>query len=380
MYQPFVFKLDQGKNTILEKNDNELILSTTINLPLISLGFHYFLYRTKNAMSITKNLQSSNNFYNIVNPFEIIIPNYEDSINNLSKHYINKSIESKTFYKLWEIIFSFNICYQEKLNYTVIGDDSDIIVDTIKKYRQKLGNKKMVEKEHIISKQINELSAKQLNENLNKIKKTDLLIADCTLKWENENYQEQESYKLILGEIISALNLEADNVVLKIFETFTIPSIKLIYILSSFYDETYIYKPYFSKATNSEKYVICKGFKKSKSIKSLENIFDKIKPEKYVFDIFTDLELSTDYLNKFKIINIKIANPQQIMINEIIKYIKENNYFGEKYHSFREKQIESTNWWVSNFFPPSNNLYEKNKEDIQKQLKLIEGKNNLITL
>jgi hypothetical protein len=380
MYQPFVFKLEQGKNSILEKSDNNLILSTTINLPLISLGFHYFLHRTKNAMSITKNLQTSNNFYNIVNPFEITIPNYEDSINNLAKHYINKSIESKTFYKLWEIIFSFNICEQEKLNYTVIGDEADIIVDVVKKYRQKLGNKKMVEKEHIIPNQINNFSIKQLNENLNKIKKTDLLIADCTLKWENENYQEQESYKLILGEIITALSLEADNVVLKIFETFTIPTIKLIYILSSFYDETHIYKPCFSKATNSEKYIICKGFKKSKSLKSLENIFDKIKPEKYVFDIFPDLELSSDYINKFKIINIKIANPQQIMINEIIKYIKENNYFGEKYHTFREKQIESTKWWVNNFFPPSNNLYEKNKEDVKKQLKLVEEKNNLISL
>jgi hypothetical protein len=66
-----------------------------------------------------------------------------------------------------------------------------------------------------------------------------------------------------------------------------------------------------------------------------------------------------------KLINIKIANTQQIMINEIVKYIKENNYFGEKYHIQRESQIEATKWWSSYFFPP-NNVYEKSKEDLIK--------------
>ena len=74
---------------------------------------------------------------------------------------------------------------------------------------------------------------------------------------------------------------------------------------------------------------------------------------KFTFDIYPDLEFPTGYLNKFKFINIKIANPQQIMINEIVKYIKENNYYGEKYHNFREKQIEATKWWVNYFYPPS---------------------------
>ena len=81
---------------------------------------------------------------------------------------------------------------------------------------------------------------------------------------------------------------------------------------------------------------------------------------KFVFDIYPDLDIPQDYLDKFTFMNIKIANPQQIMINEIVKYIKENNYFGEKYHKYKEKQIVSTKWWVNNFYPPTNNIYEKN--------------------
>ena len=60
---------------------------------------------------------------------------------------------------------------------------------------------------------------------------------------------------------------------------------------------------------------------------------------------------------------------QQIMINDIVKYIKENNYFGDKYHIYRDKQIESTKWWISNFYPPSVNLYEKNKDELDKLFK-----------
>ena len=56
------------------------------------------------------------------------------------------------------------------------------------------------------------------------------------------------------------------------------------------------------------------------------------------------------------------------MINEIIKYIRENNYFGDKYHEFREKQIEATKWWASTFYPPSDNLYKKNKEELKKMV------------
>ena len=62
---------------------------------------------------------------------------------------------------------------------------------------------------------------------------------------------------------------------------------------------------------------------------------------------------------------------------DIIKYIKENNYFGDKYHAYRDKQIESTNFWINNFYPPSETIYEKNKEELGKLYKTIQEKLNL---
>merc|ERR1711871_475271 len=178
----------------------------------------------------------------------------------------------------------------------------------------------------------------------------DLVTADGGFDWDDENYQEQEAYQLVLGEIIAALRVQNKdgNFVLKLFETFTNSSLKMIYLLSSFYKECYICKPLFSRESNSEKYVVCKGFKydqkKDKKgldlkIGKLEYILERLSSNEYLQDIFPSLELPSEFVNQMRYINIEIANKQQIMINKIVVYIKNNNYYGDKYHEYRESQI-----------------------------------------
>jgi hypothetical protein len=427
MFQPMIFKLDNGKADILDKNaekDDNIVLSPTINYPLGSLGFHTFIHRTKSAMSITKNLQTKNKFYYIVNPFESTIPNYQDSINNLTKIYLSikddiPEIVSRTFYKIWEMLFAFNLADENQMNIAVISDNTNAVMQAVINYRQKLSSG--VSKDKIFNVSIDRTNEKYLEsskqflgyyeennpglikkaghkgkevaditsvKNISTFKKdiekskkfANLVIAEGSMNWNNELFQEQEAYQLILGEIISAIkvSVKSGNLILKIFETFTIPTIKLIYLLSGFYEETHIYKPFFSRVSDSERYIICKNFKYDQSkdsamlnkrTKNMELVLERMGSNKFVFDIFPDLELPLDYIDKFKFINIKIVNPQQIMINEIVKYIKENNYFGEKYHTFRDNQINATKWWVSMFYPPSNNLLSKSKDDIQKLIK-----------
>jgi len=430
MYQSFVFKLDSGKSDILDKGPNKdnLRLSSTVNIPLNSLGFHTFISRTnKSAHSIINKLDSKNDFYNVVNPFEPIISNYEDSLENLTKIYLNNkkdsiAILSRSFYKLWEIMFLFEIADKKDLKLVSIAKGMGSFVQAVINYREKLGygisNDKIYgitshdDKEHeklekfynskvsgllnihktfstseslkSTSKDDGDITkVKTINlfkKDIEKSKKyADLVTADGTIDSGDKLFEEQEGYQLILGEIITGLSVQAKdgNFVLKIFETFTMPTIKLIYLLSSFYDQTYIYKPFFSRNTESEKYIICKGFKYdqnkdsvllNKKIKTLENVLEGMNSNKFVFDIFHEMELPDSYIDKFKFMNYKITNKQQIMNNDIIVYIKENNYFGDKFHKYKENQIEATKWWVNNFYPPSNNLYIKNKEDLRKAL------------
>ena len=148
------------------------------------------------------------------------------------------------------------------------------------------------------------------------------------------------------------------------------------------FDNIYITKPLLSRLSDSEKFLICKNFKYNHDekkltnvIKMLEEILSKIDSNNFLNDIFVDFELPEDLINDFKFINVKLINQQQILINEIVKYIKENNYFGDKFHESKNKQIEATKWWINLFFPPSDNIYKANKESINEMFKNIIEKN-----
>lgn len=77
------------------------------------------------------------------------------------------------------------------------------------------------------------------------------------------NYQEQASSKLIFSQIITAIKCQAMNgiFICKIFDMNLLITVEMIYLLNLLYKEVIIYKPFTSRIANSEKYLICIGFK-----------------------------------------------------------------------------------------------------------------------
>ena len=415
-YKPFIYKIPSSNVSDIYKN-NSIISSSNIEQPLFSLGFHSFIHRTKSAMVITNKLETKNKFYYIVNPFEHNINDYEKDIAHVSESFLNKTdrdnipILSRAFYKMWEMLYLFDIASKDKMcmvglaegpgsfiqsfvefreqyfdpaNDTVYGltinsdnmmninktmIDSinsryENMINVIKTTKDMKGGAKTIKGSRTLKNELNTNgdltqvnTIKYLKENVRQ--KAYLITADGGFEWKNENYQEQEAYTLILGEIISAVSLQAKggSFVLKVFETFTHITIKLITLLTSFYEEVYVYKPFFSRATNSEKYIICKNFKDNDNMKhialleeTLQKCYKAMYNDKlFINDIFPDYNISQEQLNIFKYININIANIQQIMINNLVVYIKSNNYFGDSYHSYREQQIKANKWWIDYF-------------------------------
>jgi len=372
-------------NKINEKifNDDTITLTPFMVKPLFSLGYHHFIDRTREALSIVNKLDSKNEFYYVVNNFEPEISDYKDNIKNLTKVYINDIDKyfSKDFYKIWEILFIFDVINPKFKNIISLSYTSDKLNDDCVNCINKFSEK-------ILNKDTSEFNFKKTKTDNN----IDFIIAieDSEIVKKNikkiDNNKEQESYDLILEELLDILNLQKKNgnMILKIYDTFTMITLKIIYIICELYDEVYIYKPLLSRNSESEKFLICKNFKYSSSDKILSVIINKIKnilkeiksSDKFLNDIFLNLEIPEDFINNFKFINTKIVNKQQILINEIVKYIKENNYFGDKYHNYRNNQIDSTKWWLNMFFPPSNNLYKISKDNIEKLVKSTNDKNN----
>ena len=431
--KPFIIKLQTEKSNILDninsdnitKGHQNIVISEIINHPLISLGYHSFLHRTKNSMSITNNLETRLD-YHIVNKFGHKIKNYNDDIGNYTKTFLGikkdqPNIQSRAFYKMWEILYYFDIANQKKLVYAGIAEAPGSFLQSVLKFREYYNLGIENDKQYAITmnntddsnfiefgKQfLNYYNNKYPNlinvhktyptENAKKFKSRDdgditkiktislfkkeiikdknyidLVTADGGFEWNDENYQEQEAYQLILGEAITALHIQAEkgHFVLKLFETFTYVTIKIIYILMGFYDEVYIHKPFMSRESNSERYLICKNFKfdqkKDKNflndkISILEDILEKMSTDKFTQDILTNILIPNDLLNQIKYINIKIANTQQITMNKIVTFIKSNNYFGEKYHNYRDEQINTTKWWINNFYKKTYKKYDLDK-------------------
>ena len=98
----------------------------------------------------------------------------------------------------------------------------------------------------------------------------------------------------------------------------------MIELLRGCYSKVYIAKPYTSRISNSEKYIVCKGFIKSKItssiIKKLENMIETInKNAQYkIIDMFTDVVLSESVYNSYKQINSELLLKQYTGINSIL--------------------------------------------------------------
>lgn len=92
----------------------------------------------------------------------------------------------------------------------------------------------------------------------------DLVTADGGFDFSKDfNKQEVCIADLLWGQTCYALMLQKFNgsFVLKIFDSFYAHTVDLIYILASFYKEVYVSKLQTSRIGNSEKYIVCKGFR-----------------------------------------------------------------------------------------------------------------------
>lgn len=77
------------------------------------------------------------------------------------------------------------------------------------------------------------------------------------------NSQELSIHELLFAQVAYAVCMQklGGSFVLKIFDCFHKPTADILYILTSFYEKVHIIKPNTSRYANSEKYVVCTGFR-----------------------------------------------------------------------------------------------------------------------
>ena len=172
------------------------------------------------------------------------------------------------------------------------------------------------------------------------------ITGDGGIDYSNDyNHQELNSLKLIYGEIFMALNLQSNEgtFVCKIFDIFLKETISLLYILYLSYDELIIHKPCMSRLSNSEKYIICKGFKgyNQSLVNLMMHHFEK-----------NDLtiEIPTSFIEE-------IYNFNDLYISEQINHIQNGiNIIKNKYITDKpsQKQIKKSIQWCKKYKLPIN--------------------------
>lgn len=329
----------------------------------------------------------------ISNDYELIyLPNKKMKSNSISKY----EPLSRSYFKLWEIIHDFNLVNcNTKIKVGALAEGPGGFIEALINYRKKF---KLISKEDKIygitlksidkdipgwNKAFNFLK-KNPNVNISygedgtgdiyKLKNikyfstlfnrdADLVTADGGFDFStNFNKQEQSSLRIIFCEIITALSIQkkGGSFVCKIYDSYTRVTISFIYLLHTLYDIVYITKPLTSRPANSEKYLVCKGFKgitnellaKLYIIVGSWSYIDEI--DQYIYQIAKFDSIPEYFINNMIKFNTFFYNQQSYSINKTLSYINifEKNIDYDKtnhYNNIITNQINLAFYWCKRY-------------------------------
>ena len=248
------------------------------------------------------------------------------------------------------------LCYLRKnpedryVGMTLI-DDSDINVPGWKKTQNFLNKNPNVFIDYGISKDGDLLDSRNFVYVNEKYKNSmDIITGDGGFDFSIDfNQQESISFKLIYVQMCYALIMQKykGHFFLKVFDSFSMNIVQMLYMLNSLYEKVYIVKPNTSRYANSERYIVCKYFKLTDSkhlFYPLLNNISQIKNYDYITSIY-DEKLNYYFLIKMEEINSVIGQQQIEYINSTIELIE--NKDPEKLNKLVKANVQKcVNWCI----------------------------------
>jgi len=377
--------------------------------PALSLGFTTDIHEMKDTLwrkisARNKIMKKSSSDYHVKNPFEHKINSPGAmSMDEYAKKYFSLDkkppLLSRAFFKMWEMIVDFDLVHKKDnfisahlaegpgsfiqatllfremntkkhesdLHYgiTLHSESTSVpAIDTqfINFYSKKYKHHKTYSLSDIkISKDTTKdngditqvRTIKSFEKNFSK-NKADLVTADGGFNWKDENLQEQEATRLILGEIICAMRIqkEGGHFVCKIFETYTFTMVKMILFCKQFYKNVTVTKPLTSRWSNSEKYIVCTGFLGIEE-KMIEKLYSILETKGNIID-FLNIAVPQIVVNGFRKFNSELSTIQLTQIANMIKYISASTELNIDNDSLLKKdieeQIKANDSWIKKYF------------------------------
>jgi 23S rRNA U2552 (ribose-2'-O)-methylase RlmE/FtsJ len=185
------------------------------------------------------------------------------------------------------------------------------------------------------------------------------------------NNQESLALRLIFSQVAYALAMQAygGTFILKFFDTFLKGSVDILYILSCFYTTVHIIKPHTSRLANSEKYVVCKGFRFHDTAKicdkflSVLHLLNNMNIKDLRIAGFLGIPISKRYTSAVEEVNAILGQQQMENILATIRYIENKERKSDKFQQMKNRNIQKcVSWCARNKIPhnktaPSGNMF-----------------------
>ena len=375
----------------------KIIIYNNNNENFISNSLHHYLNKVKGKIELYK--KSWDNFKKITNNYEYIHTN----IPHINKPVCNYIPLSRSFFKMIELLNELNIIHElpksnlnsfhlaegpggfiEALSYlrnnisdnyhgmTLIDDNNRNIPGWKKSYSY-LNKNTNINIEYGMDGTGNIMNPDNLLYCYNKFKNTmDLVTADGGFDFSiNFNKQEIMCTKLIYAEIANAIAIQkkGGTFILKIFDIFSKGTVDAIFLLCGLYDSVYITKPKTSRTANSEKYIVCKGFRNINT-KYFVDIFHNILKDinKYENICILNIEFPYIFINKLEDINAILGQIQIENIINTIQLIEYNN--NEKIYNIKKQNIQRCLNWCMKYNLSCNSNINKEENIFKKKLNI----------
>ena len=82
--------------------------------------------------------------------------------------------------------------------------------------------------------------------------------------------------------------------------------------------------------------------------------------------MFSEFEPDEEFTNIITKYNIKLENQNYKAINNILKFIKAQNYYGDTYQMARQLQINAAKYWEKCFLPSDKTKLDQLKKSLSK--------------
>lgn len=385
---------ERGDSIINESNISiKLEYSEKDKIELLNEYEYDKLIQVKNKIDNLDDCKLWDKIKKISNDFELIyLPNKKLKSSSVSKY----EPLSRSYFKLWEIIQDFNLINNNvPIKAAGLAEGPGGFIEAIINFRKKFKNTCKLDSVFGITLRSCDKDIPGWNKASNFLKKNenvkvhygldktgniynidniksfselfnndaDLVTADGGFDFStNFNKQEQSSLRIIFCEIVAALSIQKKGgaFVCKVYDTYTHVSISFLFLLSCLYNTVTITKPVTSRPANSEKYLVCQGFKGISDI-LLKKLHIIVKcwsfidsKEQHIYRIMNMDSIPDDFINKVLEYNTSYFNHQVVNIEKTLKYIDKfshNEHYeqSELYNKTIDRQVKLAFYWCKKY-------------------------------